>query len=752
MKIGILTFHSAHNYGAVLQAWSLQEYLKREGHEVEIVNLRLNVIDKIYRIYRKGKLEVCGNSFINDIADCSYRAAKRTYYNIRKPGKVEKYKKFEHFINYVLPVTKEVNTLQELIDAKLQYDAMIVGSDQVWNAVMMKGINPAFFLQFANKDALRISYAASIGTEVIPEEFRLLFKRYLRDFDAISVREENARQQISMLTDKEVSLISDPTFLLEKKDFEKITKKPRVKQKYIYVHNVHLKRVDSALNSVAEELSKRTGLPIIHNWNQKLFSNEAGYFTGGIEEFLGYVSEAEWVVTNSFHCTVFAITYQRKFITVPHYKHPDRMKYLLSNLGISENLISHGDKMPEDLEILCVDYTDVENKKSVLREEAKGFLKKALSLKKQKYVSSYMENNDIFSCCGCGVCALVCPEKAIVMKEDKEGFRYPFVDAAKCIKCNKCREICISQNADILSDETKEFSVSWYACSKENNMREENPSDIMLDALFRNVLKKGGIVSGVRYDENMQVIYDIAENEDECRAFYGRKYVEAQNEGVMSKIQGYLDEGRYVLFTGTPCDVAALKKYLEKDYENLYTLDENCDGRMSQKLFGKYCDSLENKYQSKMIKFDFNNTFKGVERPFVVTEFESGCVDVEDSKRNNLSSAYEKANVQRPSCYTCKFAESEECIADITLGMLKKEINSEIKNKNSISIIRVNTSRGMLLLEELKDEFILEKKDDINEEAISAKGLIMRSGRALIETKIDEVDIDELLYSANRRG
>ena len=157
MKIGIVTFHSAHNYGAVLQAWSLQEYLKQQGHEVEIVNLRLNVIDRIYRLTYKTNRKVCSSQMINNLVNSAYYYMRRGSYWIKEPGKNEKYRKFEHFIKHKLPVTKEVHTLNELQNLDLHYDALIAGSDQIWNPFFSGGKHE--FLGFVPKEK-RLSFAA----------------------------------------------------------------------------------------------------------------------------------------------------------------------------------------------------------------------------------------------------------------------------------------------------------------------------------------------------------------------------------------------------------------------------------------------------------------------------------------------------------------------------------------------------------------------------------------------------------------
>lgn len=753
MKIGIITFQSAHNYGAVLQAWALQEYLKQQGHEVEIVNLRLPVIDKVYRLTYKTKTEICGNKFVNRLVNEAYYQLRATYSCHKNPGKREKYQKFERFINYELPVTKAFYSYQELVNADLHYDAMIAGSDQIWNASMMKGINPAYFLQFGNKDALRISYAASIGTDEIPEKYRLLFDRFLRDFDAISIREQKAQTQIMEHTDKKVEIVADPTFLLKKEDFDKIRKVPNIKGKYIYVHNVHLKRVDEALNGIAEELSKRLGLPIIHNWASKIFSNEAGHFTGGAEEFLGMVSEAAYVVTNSFHCTVFAIIYQRNFVTVPHYKNPDRMRHLLSELGISDHLISMKKMLPDDLSSLQIDYAMVEQKKKKMGDQSREFLNSALQMKKEEDNRTYFETKDAFRCYGCGTCKEICPAEAIHMETDKEGFLYPVIDEERCTHCDKCRNVCIYHQKRSVNVQAEEMPAVYAAYHKDGNVVEKSTHGGIFTAIYRNILKKGGKVAGVRYDDGLQVSYDIAENEAECERFRGAKYVAADVGNTKERVKSLLANDQTVLFTGTSCQIAGLKSYLGVDYPKLYTIEIGCYGASSPKVFQKYCDYMEEKYQSKIVNFDFGNKFKDAAQPFIVTEFESGSADVEKFSRNNLGNAILNGNIQRPSCYTCEFVGVKAGVGDFSIEAFgeAQRIYPEFSNPKGVSILKINTKKGLALFQEFKEELILQKLDlkDVCTEN-DAYPMLMKNSRARLMTAVDNVPIDDLLLTFNR--
>ena len=210
MKIGIITFNSAHNYGAVLQAWALQEYLKSDGHEVEIINYRLPATDNLYKLYKprnpfkRGKL----NKAVHLL---QYLKKMKS-----EPNKTRKYREFERFINHTLNTTEAITKYPDLNKANFDYDIMIAGSDQIWNGGLTKGVNPAYLLSFGKEEIKRVSYAASIGRDEIPEVEHMLFSRYLRNFDYISVREEKAKEAISKLSDKEVSVVLDPTLLKER--------------------------------------------------------------------------------------------------------------------------------------------------------------------------------------------------------------------------------------------------------------------------------------------------------------------------------------------------------------------------------------------------------------------------------------------------------------------------------------------------------------------------------------------------------
>lgn len=781
VKIGIITFNSAHNYGAVLQAWALQEYLTEKQNDVNIINFRIAAIDSLYVLYKPR------NPYKKKILNRLYHVKQKAAVARKNPKKRKKYIKFEHFIGNDLHTTKPFKTLAALRKEEWDLDVLITGSDQVWNGGITKGINPAYFLAFGDKSMKRISYAASIGRDEIPSEENIMFERYLRDIDYISVREQNAKDVITPLTTKDISVVLDPTLLLEREKYDQIRKNPNVKQEYIYVHNVHLKRVDPKLNAMAEELSKRLGLPIVHNWNKKMYENElraAGDM--GPKEFIGWIANASYVITNSFHATVFSIIYHRNLITIPHFKHPDRMKFFLGTLGIGNHLIEEVQDLPENLEELKIDYDTVDKIRRNLRKESTEFLDKALHGPKTPLgEETYFDTKDKFSCYGCKACQDACPVHAITMEEDKEGFWYPVINEETCIHCNLCRKVCIYhkfQDEAVIEEKKKSRSVQQEQTELVNenvakdtilthqNTSEEYPivyagyhkdqeeckkstSGAGFVPLYEKILEKGGKVVGVRFNENTEVIYDIAGTREECQAFRGTKYVAADSSDIKVRVKELLNQGTIVLYQGNPCQIAGLKNYLRKDYPNLYTVEIICHGVPSPKVFRKYVESLEEKYNSKIENYVFRHKFRGWSKAYTAITFESGEVLLEEARLNNYNRGFWSNATLRPSCFTCEFANKKVGVADITIGDYwgVKEQFPELENENGVSLIKINSKKGADLFEEVKDSFILERAEyDAAYTANHKEPVTMLAKRGQLMDKIDDVeDMDRLLLRYN---
>ncbi len=662
MKVGIITFNSAHNYGAVLQVWALQEKLKSEGHQVEVINYRIPAIDNLYQVYVPRWIS--GNSMVN-------RACHKLQYmkaRVRIPEKSKRYKKFENFINNVLPTTVPYHSYEALKNAKFDYDLMITGSDQVWNGNITRGISGAYFLAFGDEKVKRISYAASIGKDAFDEEEKVVVQKYLKELDYISVREEKAKTAVEELTDKEVDLVLDPTLLLDREKYDTLKKPFPVKGgDYIFVHNVHLVKVDARLNAIVEEISKRTGLPVVNNRADYSFKNEIGKFSaGGPEEFLGVIDGAKFVITNSFHATVFSTIYEKKFITVPHFKNPDRMRNLLQMFGLENHLIAEVKDIPKDLSELDIDYAKVNELRKEARAASEAYLQKAIQGPKTVPApvtsdKKYLQSKDKFNCYGCGLCKELSPD-AISMEQDEEGIFYP--------KAISGQEERAKATTCLFGNEGKGHGIkeAYTAHLNDDQVLEVCSGGGATRAFAEAIWKQGGVVAGVGYKNSLLPEYGLAENLEEAEGFFSEKYVEELSNDIFGQVKQELSTGRKVLFIGRASKVDALYHYLGKDYENLYTVQELERGIASRKVYEKYLESLEESYGSKVVKVEFDNKTRTAKKPYVCITFQSGDIYVSSASSNLFIHAMRRGYAARHSCYTCKYRENGISVADITVN------------------------------------------------------------------------------------
>ncbi len=696
-KIGIVTFSSAHNYGAVLQAYATQTFLEKQGNKAQIVNYRPKAIDNVYNIYRvkngkgiKGKIK---------------RFKRKIGLRFQTPFRIDKYNNFEGFIKNTLNTTKAYKKLSDLQKADLKYDCLIAGSDQIWNTDLTKGFDPTYFLEFGNKDATRISYAASLGRDSLDEKFLPVYKRYINNFDVISVREENMKEIIGDITERDITTVMDPTFLLEKEDYDAIKEPCGYEGKdYIYVHIIGK---DDNLTGLAEAMSKRLGVPIIHNRLKGTCKNELKVpYTGTPQSWLSLIENAKYIVSNSFHATVFAMFYNKPFVTVPHNERPGRMVELLKIAGLSDHLIKNASELP-DLSELTIDYKKVFENLSEKREFSRKFLLDAIDFVPQKQKDNYFNTGNKFNCYGCQVCKEICPVGAISMTEDSEGFKYPQIDKEKCINCGKCERECIYHNP---LPKKPEISVNkvYALANKDKEVVNNSASGGVFTALYKSVLKDGGYVVGVKYNDDMVAVYDIADNEKDCEKFRGSKYVAADITDIKPKIKELLESGKKVLFTGNPCQIAGLNKYLGKEYQNLLTAEIICHGTPSPKVFKNYVADLQNRYGKKVVDFKFRDKALGWDTSTVKVSFEDGSSVSEVAKYNDYNRAFLNKVISRPSCYNCQFTGNTDN-ADITIGDYwgaeKYVPKFYEQHKMGVSLIKLNSEKGIALFAEIKGDF-----------------------------------------------
>lgn len=294
MKLGIITFHRAINYGAALQSFALQEALNKMGYDAEVIDYACEYLEKHYK------------KFYNPNGTIKGAISAIIYYPIRS-ARIIKFKKFRE--QYIKTSKKKNISRSELSKLSEEYDYIITGSDQVWNPEQTN-YDMSFFLDFV-KPMKRIAYAASLGTNNPNLEQKNVFKQYIRDYKKISVREESSAVYLEELLDTTIYSVVDPVFLLSIKDWEKlIGKNPVSDSPYIFVYCLHEKNC----YRYAEILASKTGKKIISIPDSiKVKCSGKKDFRAGVLDFLNYIYYADYVLTDSFHATAFSIIFEKQF-------------------------------------------------------------------------------------------------------------------------------------------------------------------------------------------------------------------------------------------------------------------------------------------------------------------------------------------------------------------------------------------------------------------------------------------------------
>ena len=314
-------------------------------------------------------------------------------------------------------------------------------------------------------------------------------------------------------------------------------------------------------------------------------------------------------------------------------------------------------------------------------------------------------------CTGCTACYSICPVNAIEMKEDNEGFIYPVIDENKCTKCGICEKTCPCIN----EKKNKNINIPKVlaAWSLDNKNKEQSSSGGCFYELAKYILKNKGIVVGAGFDNELNIVHKIIDDEENIIELKGSKYVQSHIGDTYIKIKEALKQGQLVLFVGTPCQVAGLYSFLRnKEYDNLYTADLICHGVPSPKVYKKYLDELSIKYNAKPIKVNFRSKSSGWKKFSMKIDFDNSQTYIKDLNEDLFMRGFLNNIYLRPSCYECKFAQIPR-IADLTLGDFWGigEKNPKLDDDTGTSELIINSEKGKKLLNEVKENLYMEEID-----------------------------------------
>lgn len=358
MKILTITCHRPHNYGAVLQTFALNHYLRASGYDARVIDYTSKSHGGISDKYKN-------NPFAKIIRSI-----------LLIPDKLKGKNNFGKFLNNFVKLTeKPYFSYQELLNDPPVADVYITGSDQVWNCEIPTGNDDAYFLSFALPNSKKISYAASMALETLSEEQKKRYFKLLKDFHSISVRETSSINILKSIGLNGVTSVLDPVFLLDKQEWADLAETTNYKERYVLVYGFNRqKNVFDFAKKIAKQ-KKMKVYSVNTRWLDILNCTDRYFWSVSPNEFISLIKNAEIVITNSFHGISFSIIFEKEFYAFTKGKTGNsRMKDLLKSLNLDSRLTEYGfNSLMEP-----IDYKAVETILSKQKDQAKEFIKNNL--------------------------------------------------------------------------------------------------------------------------------------------------------------------------------------------------------------------------------------------------------------------------------------------------------------------------------------------------------------------------------------
>lgn len=370
-------------------------------------------------------------------------------------------------------------------------------------------------------------------------------------------------------------------------------------------------------------------------------------------------------------------------------------------------------------------------------------------------------------CCGCNACTQCCPKQCITMQEDIEGFLYPFVDKSNCINCSLCEKVC-----PVVNKRERQEPLYVYAAKNRNEeMRLKSSSGGIFTLLAEEFVCRNGIVFGACFDDKWEVKHDYADTREGLSVFRGSKYMQSRIQGTYKEVEDFLKQGRKVMFTGSPCQIAGLKFFLRKDYENLCTVDFICHGVPSPKVWRKYLTALCEKifvekkkgigHSASLFKREYcieNINFRDKSLGWKKFSFSlrlklllgGTFIDFSEPFSENIfMRAFLADLILRPSCYQCP-SKGGRSASDISIAdyWSIQQVLPSFDDDKGVGLVLINTSKGYDLYHSLD----VESRETGYEEAQNLNGgfkefVQVHPGRSVFFKQLENVDIMTLISS-----
>lgn len=715
-KIGVVTFHCAENSGAVLQCIALQRALTECGYDPIVINYVPQYIKEQYPVLvnpwhetKKRGLSFSKNGSGFIISFFAFLAQ-----NFHVQDRLARKNKFNRYVEKHLTLTKEYVSISELKADPPTCDIYITGSDQLWNKNLTGGrFDPAYFLDFGDNKNHRYSYAISVGKQ-FDEAYLQEIKAEMDDrFDEVAFRESSLEESFSHLfPDIKCRTVVDPVFLLSGDEWTQYIEQVKVQGKYVLVYA--LEKNDSFQEILNLLLSENKDLKVIDisqcNLNLKVPNKKVKGFSPG--EFLGFIHSADYVVTNSFHCTSFSIIFKKQFTSISHSKGNGRLYDLLKISGLLHRIYDSSCKKEIFEEI---DF-DAAHKK--LYPQIKGSYAYLRGMEMSQTLSNCSAKDNILAvgesdCCGCGSCKLVCNSKAIEMVYNHEGFLYPVVNNELCVSCGLCKKVCPAINHMPIEESPKRYAVK----SKSLDTRMASTSGGGYSEISDWIFNSGkGVTYACEFQDDYNVSYTRAINSEGRNKQRGAKYVQCSLEDTFVHILDDLKNDMNVLFIGPSCYIQAGRNYLSSHQYSgrVLFVDTLCHGVPSPLIWKEHREFLKTKYPMPWKSYTFRDkevSWRGQHTTLITADGKK----VQDTRDlNAYLTLYFDGYITRKSCHNCPYASIHR-VGDISIGDCWgiELCSPEFDDKKGVSYMQINTEAGEQIFQSIRGNLdILELQEN----------------------------------------
>ena len=615
--------------------------------------------------------------------------------------------------------------IEELKNLNSLADTFIAGSDQIWNYGINRGFGMSFLLNFVDDDKKKISIGTSFGhsKDFTPEEEVPYVTSLFRRFDAISVREEFGAKMCKDLYGVNARVVVEPVFFLDKEEYLEIAAKSQLKEEEPYIVTYMLDPTPEKIEAI-KKYEKITGLksinildgdPRTYEDNKKKMTLEDVRVGIDTSDFLNLYNNAKFVMTDSFHGTAFAVILNKPFLSITNFRRgPVRFVELLKPYALENRVSSDPKNIIIETEFTKeIDYTEINEIIKERQNDAKEWIKYVMDTPKEELPpiinksKAIVNKLDMSRCMGCGACVNTCPTGALSIKPDKYGYYKSTLDSDKCIDCGKCQNVCAALNLPERTNSNE--PVLYAAAAADEHIADRSSSGGIFTLLSNEILNNGGVVVGASWDDEYMVRHIFVDNREDLPKLQKSKYMQSYLGDAYSRIKEVLESGKKLLFSGCPCQCAGLRKFLGRDYDNLFIMDIMCSNAPSAKFFKKY---VEENFQN-MESYEFRYKGDGDKKYWDCNHVKVTVKDGEELKtivRNGASQddyqkVYHDHTMCPAHCEKCEYQKIPR-YGDITIGDfwgIRKKL-PETTDINGVSAVLINNQKGEALFNMVPQE------------------------------------------------